>query len=380
MRTSILNNGQWTEQVSDTFEEMTDAATDDGQLLFSNPALLGNLHYDADYLVNKLGVVNSDAELATQKASLQSFQEVYKTYRRFSVSIGNPAEPAYPDELLSWAYVASNDSILCTKNTNGYVGLVGLERYSNYTFEVNLSSTNQDDDTIGLVVAYANVDGISHTLSICRQFQTAERQFYLLYLNGKGESQYLGAVGSTVLTQVASANGGWGSAPAGTNIRVTRTGTQFTFETTQLGSTVYVDAAKFTSNLTAYPDLLTLFGDGASIGYMAASQDQSTYKVLQRPGSRLNIYDIRDGSIWLYDASAWTRYTDRTSDYVRTGRHYFSPLTGKLWYCYSGSSLTPVATVAPVKATSAEVIAGTRTDVWVDAADAKAAWAAWGGN
>ena len=53
-------------------------------------------------------------------------------------------------------------------NVYPYNGFVSPEKLENYTFEATLRSTNSDNDTIGLVIAFVRIGGINYTLTALR--------------------------------------------------------------------------------------------------------------------------------------------------------------------------------------------------------------------
>jgi hypothetical protein len=300
-------------------------------------------------------IVENDSELATQKGATESFQSVFKWWKRISRGGLTYTDTFNPAELDSWTYDSGTDSISCAVNSASVVGFVSPEKYEDYVFEAQLSSNNGDDDFVGLIIAYAldPTDGTTHTLSVMRGGNGRAPMIIDKDYNGFDTGRYnvaqvLGGLtwmNGVVATGPAAnnGNGGWSLQPLGCRVKVTREKDIITVETSQVGSSVYVPAAKVIIDLSADPEL-TVFRGPQSFGYSAMSQQNATWKVFQRPDNRLPIVDVRDWSKWTYAAGTWTKFTGTkasliASDLLVPEWTHQNTTTGKFFYMDSTTKL-----------------------------------------
>src|SRR5690606_9074170 len=107
-------------------------------------------------------------EINDAKNRTVSFKDVFNSWKRFSHQ-NNTRQPAKPEELTNWSYDEVTDTIRSTVNSSSLIGLVSRTKYSDWDLEVYLSSTNGDDDTVGIVLAFATDEvGTEHTLTALR--------------------------------------------------------------------------------------------------------------------------------------------------------------------------------------------------------------------
>lgn len=276
--------------------------TENGQLT-TRPAVL------------PLSLVADAAAAEIQKGVSEDFSAVFANWLRISRTAGNTSDVVNPAELDAWVYDADTDRIRCTKNTGSVVGFISPDRYDDYVFETILRSSSADDDPIGLCIAYArDHQGQTHVLSAFRSMNGN----YPLHIgkNGQGmnDSGYLVAgvlngltwANGTVATGPigGSTHGGWNLIPDGVRLKVTRQGDLITVETSQPNESTYFAPATTTFSLTDHPEL-EVFRGPQRFGYLCHSQPDSTWEVLQRPGTRTPIYDRANGVLWTFQNNQW---------------------------------------------------------------------------
>lgn len=273
--------------------------------------------FDALHSALPVSWVETDAELTQMKNASENFANVFNSWRRISRQGAGSSDNAIPAELDTWSYDGGADRIQNLTNSAGVVGFVSPERYDNYVFETQVSSTNADNDFIGLIAAYARdpATGKTHILTAVRALNgrapfLIDKNFYgfdLSELNLSMQTGVLKWADDTVSSGAGpSTLPGWTAKPAGTRIKITRSGDVFTFETSQLGETTYVAAAKVTIDLNSNPQLAVFKGPQA-YGYMAQSQPNSSWATLQKPGGKPQIIDVRDFSVWSFANGTWTK-------------------------------------------------------------------------
>lgn len=348
LKTAIANYGDFVKgQIKGVNDVLDPVKGAKGNALFftkdqSRMAIAG------DDLLKKITLVSTTAELDQAKGATVDFATVFNSWKRISHWSG-PERPAVEAELQTWAYDAATNSIKNTTNSGTMIGLISPEKYGDYVFEVDISSTNADDDVIGLIAAYAEVDGIGHTLNVWRS--TGGFGFKLLtvaynYPTGPLYDQ----------KDLASTNGGlkwsdgvvddsrpmgagtdwvkgWNLNPSGCRLRIVRQGDILTISTSNMGSNgTYVPTAQVTVDLSSDP-LLAKFKGSAQIGYAAASQAESTWSVLQAPSTKYNIYDLRNNHVWMWRNGAWVDSGYVTDATLIKNRLYKNTLNGSSYYC-----------------------------------------------
>ena len=299
-----------------------------------------------------ISFATTEAELTQAKSAEEDFKEVFNSWTRFSHRSGYP-QPAFPAELSSWELMPDN-SIRSTVNSSSIIGFVSPEKFKDYTFTADVSSTSNDDDYIGLVVAAAEVDGRLHTLSAIRS-GGGNRLWQLMYNYGQSSGRQLlggsfgmefpdGVINDSRTATVNNEFGSWTSVPYGARIRAVRSGQYIRCYTTNYFRTAdptitYHAAANGVIDLNSHADF-EKFRDGASIGYVCSSQANSTWKVIERPQSRKDIVDARDGVLWRWnnETNDWMLMGQMSNDpdFVK-GSFYYSPVNDQIYYVeYSG--------------------------------------------
>ena len=350
LKTAIANYGTYVSNqfkgVNDTLDPVKGAK---GSALFftkdqSRMAIAG------DDLLKKITLVHSDSELDQAKGTTVDFAAVFNSWKRISHS-GLAARPAAEAELLAWSYDPATNLIKNTTNSATMVGLISPEKYTDFVFEVDISSDNADDDFIGLIAAYAEVDGIGHTLNVWRTPGGLNPKLLVVGYNYPTGTIWNGK-------DLASTNGGlkwsdgvvddtrnvgtgqafvkgWSSQGTGCRLRIVRQGDVITIDTSNMNENdVYVPTAKVTVDLNSDP-LLAKFKGSAQIGYAALSQINSTWKVLQAPSTKYNIYDLRNNHVWVWQNGAWVDSGYVTEATLIKNRLYKNTLNGSSYYCDS---------------------------------------------
>jgi hypothetical protein len=172
-------------------------------------------------------------------------QEVFDTWDRFSHSGTSGTYPANAGELTSWSYDAGTQTIESTVNSSTYIGFVSPDTYTDYTIETQITSTNADNDRLGVVIAYLkDTDGtygpagFEYTLSAIRNqdsvVNSETTSWYIVY--NYLQSGDIIADGNSSIPYVGTT--GWSAFPAGTTIRIERSGDIIKAYSTDPNSTV----------------------------------------------------------------------------------------------------------------------------------------------
>lgn len=243
---------------------------------------------------------------------------IFNNWDRFSHS-GN-AYPANPGEMTTWAYDPNTGSIFSTINSGTYIGFVSNDPYSNYTIQSKITSTNGDNDRLGVVIAYLEdvagdygTPGRQYTLSAIRnQDAYVDHQtdsWYIVYNYLQNDGQLI-VNGSSFIPYVGTT--GWNAFPDGTTIRVERVGNVVTCYSTDPGSTTLKGGISVDLSTSNFGGILNKFMGSSQIGFSCFSQADAAFSNLNislTGGSDLGFFN--EGETIVIDVE--TRNNENTS-------------------------------------------------------------------
>lgn len=310
-----------------TFAELT-ASTQgqSGELLFVDKDNV-SMSFDPSSLVTEFRKAPSAAELTRMKDSQWVMADVFNNWRRISHA-GSGTYPAIPAELTGWTYDPATDKVTSTINSNGLIGLVSPYAFNEYTFDVVLSSSVDDDDGMGLILAFKRVDGKEHTLCVMLHtggivWDTGNSATIMpgVYIGINAAQQV--SQGRTLLFEktLGTPRGNFNAAPYIDGIRIKAIRTlagQITVQVMKPDGTNWPNGEiKWTAQL---PDL---FKSECPVGYFAISQAGTTFKNLVVPTPKSDILDTRDYTVnrWNNTTQAWA-LAGKASAVLPKGRLY----------------------------------------------------------
>ena len=291
-------------------------------------------------------LVRGSAEADAQKGSGESFQEVFDTWLRFSHK-GDLGFPANETELSGWSFNTTTGQIESTINSTTFIGFVSDKKFEDYVFEVNVSSTNGDDDFIGIVLGFAiDSNGNEHTISAIRAmsrggimvrynfsqsngFRVGNVSSGLLFGDGQRDGE------RTTVWESNQPDSGWDDWPGGCRIRAERVGDVFTVKTTDITTDInnpgpFVDSATVVFNLNDHPEL-AIFKGATQYGYGALSQAAATFDTIARPSTLGIIHDQLNNDFWRWNGSEFVLDNTLTVDTVfKDQRLYYNQVTQRL--------------------------------------------------
>lgn len=290
--------------------------------------------------------VENSAELSDSQSRITTMATVFNEWHRFSHD-GTVNQPANSTELTAWSYDSTTDSIKSTTNSVTYIGFTSDTVYDKYLHEARLSSTDSDDDVIGLVVAFAvDANGREHTLSALRSTGGVGFTWRLVYNYNRADAKVIsdktgvikwgnGAYGADATAAAYTTNqalGGWDDFPTGTLVKVTRDADIVKAITTDLGSNVYVATSEIIVDLNSDP-VLAIFRGPRGYGFSALSQASSTFKVLQFSETANIIYDVVTGKVYIHNGTSWVEDTTRSvyKD-IGIGRLLYNDYSKKIFF------------------------------------------------
>lgn len=304
-------------------------------------------------------IATTEEEAARYRGTEESFEAVFNSWHRFSIGVGtNYDSPGVPSEVDAWRYDAGNDRVICTVNSTGIVGFVSPDSHEYYDFDVIVSSDNSDDDNIGLCAAYAMVDGVEHVITVMRTPGGSQTHPNV----GSGADGHVTAAGNgnnsrlfevyadftrNSRTLLASTNNGlawgdgvidpdrrltsdiggssrWRNFPDGCRIRIERRGDIFTFKTSNLGESEFVEEATLVVDLRDFPQL-SMFRGARPYGYTTFSQPNATFETLEAPSSLQPVIDLSTDTYWTFNNGDWIPTPLNKSEILKPKSFYRDP-------------------------------------------------------
>ena len=254
-----------------------------------------------------------------------------------------------------WVYDASNHTMHCSENSCTYLGFVDSEHLlDKYTFKVTLgvssSSTDGDNDSISIIIAYyKGSDGKEYTLSAVRTRNNNESHTIADY-NADGtertannKSLPMWAIvynykqkDSRLIASVSingDSSGSWRGMKS--DVKIIRNGDIIQCWATKYyssGGTVPNLDGEITFNLNSI-DVLNVFRGKRAYGVGTYSQKDAEFSNISIQLSNV-IYDIRDGSGWVYNSNngTWTKNSGKLYEDYTIGRILNSQDFNKSYY------------------------------------------------
>lgn len=285
-------------------------------------------------------VVTTAEELAECKNASPSFADVFATWKKFSHLDAN--DNAVSADLQNWYYDSTLNTVIQPNNSTSYNGFISPKSYSTYDISVRVYSTDGDDDTIGLVAAFAkDSNGKEHTLSFVRAANGTGGKTWVAVLDYRAFSLTSTANGQAIIidksdTAPTSGNG-WSNLGSGSVINMTRNGNVFTAKCSQFNSNTIDSSTLITIDLDTWSNVypsLELFKGKAPWGYSNFSQAQSKYENISIPNDNF-IFDLVNDEVLLFNFNTklWEVMPNTTPiEAIGTGRFSYNDITDKLFY------------------------------------------------
>ena len=288
----------------------------------------------------KFRMADNDDAINALKAETVSFADVYNTWQR--ISHGNNLQfPNNVAEMNSWAYDSATDSASSTVNSGSLIGLIGLDRFEEYTFETIMKSTGGDDDTIGMCAAFKRANGREYTLTVlvsgggmlpAGNYDETKTPVIWCGVNyNQGAANGAVPLWSQELGIPRQTWAAAGPLQAGIKVKVVRK------KTNQLEITAtQADGTPWPNPIFATVDIPVMFQSPCQIGYIAVSQPAATWKNLQVPVAKRDIIDSRDKTVWRWNAttSSWVNAGKFTNPDVMTPGRLYKNTVAPYWSYY----------------------------------------------
>jgi len=310
-----------------------------------------------DWLI-KLGNFIDDPDTFEEvKNETISQEEVFNSWYRFSHN-GDGNYPSNADETEAWV-LNDDGTISCTKNTTTYVGFVSNNTYDYYDLEVTLSSTDGDNDRMGVVLAfYKDLEtGKEYTIDAIRNNETDGYSWTVIlnYDNYSGDdevwenSQKIIGNKSDVIPRADPDN--WSKYSPGTVIKVQREGNNFKVWSSLSGSSAIDENSLIEFSLDDDP-AFDVFKGPKAYGFSSRSQNNTTFSNIKfkntSPIAVDNyVFDIQNNKV--YDKNIGDYIDNDIFEIIGKGRIVKDITTGKMWFLGPDKNLHLITSVDDVE-------------------------------
>lgn len=278
-----------------------------------------------------------DLEKFTNSYTPPTLAQIFSGWGRFCYNAYYPPNTTPAGEAAAWEMMNANQ-FRCTVNSNYLTGFVSPETFTHYTHQADLSSTDGDDDHIGLVIAFARVNNYNHVLSAERlpggaAGYPATRYFTIMHQwdDSSGMHYEILKVASGTKCDLGSGYHGWNvSSP--TRVKIIREGNKITAQSSPFCSTDLAAGEEIIFNLDEFPQLAWA-KEKLSYGYCCWSQNYSSFSNVDFSGAgELDanfLYDLDTGDVLAYTNGRWQVTGDKIWDHLGHPRKIVNPKNGK---------------------------------------------------
>lgn len=302
-------------------------------------------------------VYDTTAEVNAFKSSHipPSQSSVFNTWDRTTDITGYfPGGAGATGDAAAWTFATNPDRIVQPLNTGTWTSFISPQSYDNYEFETTLSSTDADDDVIGMTAAFARINGTTNLQLIVARTGGGWPQQNGSQTSGQAWNFGFNIDGITLPAEdkpklqakLIGANRSNAATPAGpgwsgiySRIRVVRRGNTITAYcsdwSTVRSNVPLLESSIITLDMTTIPALAPLLNT-AKYGYTTISQAQATYYDTTFSGGldTGRVVDLQTSTVWKYDfsTSAWAATAITPKDELGYVRTVASPDTGKTYF------------------------------------------------
>lgn len=269
-------------------------------------------------------------EVNTLKTSYvpPSAQDIFNTWPRTDGSAFYSNVSTASGNAADWV-LNSDGSILMPTNVGSPNTIVSPDPVSSYVFEAVLASSNSDNDSIGIVIAYKRVGTVNKVLALVRS------QGGLVPFSGYAIVLYIDNAATVIQSGI---NGNTSNAWNGlkTRVRAVRNGnvivvssSAWNFNYTQ---TPIIPTSALTVDL-AQDSRLSDFLNESSYGYFTQSQPDSTYIDVTFSGGNVTnkLFDKETGDVWEHDGTQWVMVGGTFQEHLGYYTEVHNPITFLNW-------------------------------------------------
>ena len=343
-----------------------------GELLFGrNPRQTDE--FEPGAIVEWINVIDSPADVAAVQALPNVMRFDYRDWMASS-AYAEKNRLASLSETASWGFDNTLNAMSYNAASTTLVTNRAGQHYTNYSFEVELSSSNNNDGALGVCAAFVRQNGKDYGLYVLRTPGGLVVDSPTL---PGGDIYKLFSVGVNLLqddaVDIASTNGNlaWGDGVLQSNratigtynatpttgwstngvcrIRVTRVGDVITIRTSNFGSTDVDAGHTVTVDLTTRPEL-AVFRGPTTWGVCSFGQAQGRFRVINRPDAfqpyvlfQQDANNVDSSTVNRFNGISWTSEPMTIEGrFVKPGRIYYSDYNGRMYFARRDGTLRPM--------------------------------------
>lgn len=270
-------------------------------------------------------------------------ETIFNSWYRFSHNALG-VYPANASELTAWNYDSATGRINNTTNSATFIGMASKAKYENYVFDVDVWSTANDDDLIGILLAWYKDPATNkeYTLSAVRSPGGWQPHYGICYNHTQGAANgQKDVVNGNAMVITGNGDGTalhWGQLAAkwGTNghtrIRAERRGDIIEVMTSNWNdpATLMPDSL-LRADLSTDP-LLAKFRGPSEYGLVSLSQPSSFWQVNEFSNPKDAIYRLDTGKAYSNVGGTWVENPDLSVANLGTNVFLLNPYTGKTYF------------------------------------------------
>ena len=302
-------------------------------------------------MVNFTIMCMSASEVTEAKRYPVGMSTIFNSWYRFSHGADgqNLSTTAHVQGREKWSYNASTNAIYTNLNSSVYMGFISPNKYSNYYLKVRLDGDDNDNDMIGIVLAFVTDNtGVEHTLSLvrCKKIEGHTVYRYALVYDYKLPTEYKLADKQDYILDV---EGGWKNEFV--LIEALRVNDTLTLATSQISVNAIDQNTTITYTLPktqppemdidTYQNLKLMLGSASQLGFSAYSET-GHFTVLEQKYifNDTKVYDYLNNIVWEYKASTATWANIGKVTATLTDGLYYNTSTARLIYYQDQTALT----------------------------------------
>lgn len=284
------------------------------------------------------GYIFDTAELEAFSISYRppTFKEIFDSWARVDTNLYYPKGTTPTGNATLWEMIGS-DQFRCTANYQNFLGFIAPEDFLKYELAATVSSTDSDDDTIGLIIAYSRIGSSNYTLLAFRQqagVRGIGKKFGIMFIKDASFTLIKGSDGVCQTQSISSWSGAY------TRLKVVRNEDDITVATSLFNSTDLATGEVLQINLADYPQL-DWARNKLPYGYGCDSQCYSSFTNTTFSGvgatDSTTEYNATTGDCYSYNGTKWVPNGLKIWDKLGYPRIIKNPINNKVYSIEYGS-------------------------------------------
>lgn len=233
--------------------------------------------------------------------------EIFNSWSRFDGPNYFNVGETMSGNAAAWVYDSTVDSVRQPLNSGVWNGVVSLEELDTYEHTVKVSSSNADDDHIGILLAFRRVDNINHVLIFFASQHGINSHEVTYYRFQSGQPTVVVPIVANNIAGTGGPNNGNGAwSGKHTTLNVVRKNDKITTLNSLWNTTTLDSRTKMEFSLDDFTEL-EVFKGPSSYGYVSFSQADSIYRDIIFKGNSLRnlIINAATGDIYIFSGGEW---------------------------------------------------------------------------